>query len=179
MITINQKEINIIKTGDNLLVSSKSWIGKAIQKFQKCKYNHSAMFYWAYNELFVIEADKRGVCLTPFSDYIKSDKKLLILKPEFPVDGSVYGSFMLPYAGHTKYGYFNLLCAQAIKFITAGRIWLGPNNDEATKTFICGEFVAYVYHHFNDWLFEDWYRLAPSDLYNHSQFTHYLFVKNI
>ena len=171
------KEIKLIKTGDCGLISSSSWLAKRIQYFQKCIWNHAFIFWWNYDELFVVEADRRGICLTPFSDYINSNKKIMILKPKFRVDGSEYGSFMLKYCGKTRYGYGNLLLAQSIKFITAGRIWIGPSVNEKTKTFICGEFVAFVYNHFNKWLFEDWNRLAPSDIYNCIVFEHYLFEK--
>jgi hypothetical protein len=65
-------KISEIKTGDCLLVSSYSFIAKAIQLFQKNKYNHAAIFVWIEGKLFVSEADKYGICLTP-EDLFNSD----------------------------------------------------------------------------------------------------------
>ena len=169
--------INTIKTGDTLLVSSKSLLAKLIQKFQKIqnkeagKWNHAAMFWWGYDELFVIEADKRGICITPFKDYSESNRELLLLVPKFEVDGVKYGSFMLPYCGHTRYDKFNLLIAQSVKILTFGKVWLGERKQKDNK-FICGEWVAFVYNHFNNDMFTKSQKIAPIDLYLNDNFHH-------
>lgn len=176
--------IKDIKTGDCLLVSSNSWLAKQIQKFQSRedkeggKWNHAAMFWWAYDELMVIEADKYGISITPFKDYYFSDRELLICKPKFKVDGSEYGKFMLPYAGHTRYGFWNLLVAQAVKILTFGRVWIGPSKSQ-TKRFICGEWCAYVYNNFNKKAFPDWNKVAPVDIYKCCMFEKYNFIKKL
>ena len=59
---------------------------------------------------------------------------------------------MLPYVGHTPYNYFELMIAQPIYIITDKKIWLG-NKDN--KKFICSEFVAFVYNHFNSNIFNN------------------------
>jgi hypothetical protein len=173
------RDIKEIKTGDNLLVSGKKFLARVIQKFESCHWNHSAMFWWNYDELMVIEADKRGICITPFKDYINGKADLLILKPKFAVDGSEYGKFMLPFCGHTRYQYGNLLLAQSIRFLTGGRLWLGPNDPEKDpKAFICGQWVAYVYYHMTDkYMFPDWPRIAPSDIFVNKNFEQYNFVR--
>lgn len=169
-------DVNFIKTGDTLLVGGHSFLAKAIQDFEKCKWNHAGMFYWCYDELMVAEAEKPGVVLTPFSEYIKGKSHLLICKPDFAVDGIEYGKFILPKLGKTRYGFFNLLIAQPIKFLTNGRIWIGSDNQNP-KRFICGQFVEYIYNHFNPDLFPNWLRDAPSDIYANSHFAHFLFKK--
>lgn len=167
-------DIKTIKTGDNLLVSSHSWLAKKIQLFQNNKWNHSAMFWWAYDELFVIEADKYGIAITPFSQYLKSDSGLMVLKPNFAVDGAKMGAFMLPFCGHTPYDKTNLILDQAIKFITAGKVWIGKNKKDASKKFICGEWVAFVYNNFNEDIFPAWNKIAPSEIWADLHFTHIL-----
>lgn len=175
---INITSISEINTGDCLLVSSHSWLARQIQKFQKivnkdgAKWNHAAQFWVCYDELFVIEADKYGIACTPFKDYIDSDKDLLVYKPQFSVDGSEYGKFMLRYAGHTRYGKFNLIFAQSIKMLTFGRVWIGPSKKQ-TKKFICGEWVAFVYNHFNENIFSNWNEAAPIDIYESPYFNKY------
>lgn len=171
-----------IKTGDVLLVSSKSWLARQIQKFQKKvspeggKWNHAAIFHRLYDELCVIEADKPGVVITPFKDYIESNRELLILKPKWYIDGSELGKFMLPYCGKTRYGKFNLIIAQSVRILTLGRIWLGPSKEQK-KYFICGEWVAYCLNSTNSVIFPEWNRVAPCDIYDHPSFEHIYFVK--
>lgn len=164
----------LIKTGDSLLVSGHSWLAKTIQDIQKAKWNHAGMFYWCYDELMVAEADRPGVVLTPFSEYINGKSHLLILKPKFVCDGSEYGKFILPMLGKKRYGFLNLLVAQPIKFLTRGRIWVGSNN-ENPKRFICGQYVEYVYNHFNPDMFPNWVRDAPLDLFKSLHFNQYLY----
>lgn len=169
-------DILLIKTGDTLLVSGKSWLARTIQKFQKCVFNHAGMFFWLENELFVIEMDKEGLVMTDFSDYVKGKAALLICKPDFYIDKPAYRSYVFPMLGKTRYGFFNLFLAQSIKFITNKRIWLG-SLDENPKRLICGEFVEKVYHYFNPDLFPDWQRDAPSDIFDSSHFQHFLFQR--
>jgi hypothetical protein len=165
--------ISEIKTGDNLLVSSSSFLAKAIQFFQRNRWNHSAMCWWAYDELFVIEADSNGIAITKMQDYLNSNKSLMILKPKFNIDGSELGKFMLPKCGKIKYDKFNLLVDQPVRFVTGG-VWIGKKGNNATKRFICGEWVAYCYNYFNKEIFKNWYEIAPVDIYNDLNFEHFL-----
>ena len=132
------------------------------------------MFWWAYDELMVIEAVSRGIAITPFKHYYNNPDKydLLLLSPkDIKVDGSEYGKFMLPYCGHTRYDYWNLFVAQSVKILTLGKVWLGGNKP-SDKKFICGEWCAYVWEHFNPGLIEQVERIAPVDLYEMSEFEH-------
>ena len=169
-------DINDIKTGDTLLVSSHSWLARKIQLFEKCEYNHAGMFFWNYRILFIAEMDKPGLVLTAFSEYIKGKSRLLILKPKFDVDGVEYGKYILPQIGKIRYGFFNLLFAQPIKFITGKRIWFGSNDDNP-KRLICGEFVEKVYNHFHPEYFENWKQDDPSVLFKSTLFNKYEFKK--
>jgi hypothetical protein len=169
-------DIQQIQTGDTLLVSGKSWLAHEIQNFEKCSWNHAGMFFWLENELFIIEMDAPGLVMTHFSDYIKGKSNLLICKPDFTIDESAYRSYVFPMLGKTRYGFFNLLIAQPIKFLTNKRIWLG-SLDDSPKRLICGEFVEMTYNHFNPDLFISWKRDAPSDIFNDTHFEHFLFVR--
>jgi hypothetical protein len=181
-----QKQIDIlptpifpegIKTGDCLLVSGTSFLAHAIQTFEGIKWNHAAVFVWIDGDLYVVEAAMKGIMLTLFSEYTK-DKTLglLIMKPQFPMpDEITLSKFMLPYVSHTDYGFLNLLFYQAIRFLTKKKLWLGGKKDPMTHNFICGEWAAFVYNHYNPTLFDDWNRLAPSDLFECGLFTQLLF----
>ena len=169
-------DINQINTGDTLLVSSHSWLAKKIQNFEKCNWNHAGLFFWVYGKLFVAEMVACGLVLTDFEEYIKGKSHLLICIPRFKIDGVEYGKYIIPKLGKTRYGFFNLLIAQPIKFITGKRIWLG-NNNENPKRLICGEFVEMVYNHFHPEYFTTWKEDAPSDIYNSILFNKYEFKR--
>jgi hypothetical protein len=169
---------NQINTGDALLVSGTSWLARTIQKFQSLEkqngshWNHAGMFWWCYDKLMVIEADRLGITCTDFhSYYIHGKSELLCLKPKFPIYGNDYGKFLCKFWGHSKYDYYTLLIAEPVKFLTNNRLWIGRNNLSSYR-FICGEFVAFVYKHFHPELFPDVTRISPSELYNSYIFEH-------
>ena len=175
-----------IETGDNLLVSSEGFLPEAIQWFENCKWNHSAFFLWINDILYVIEADKHGIALTKFQDYIDSDKGLLILKPKNPINDEIKSeiiNFVLEYTGHTPYDFINLLFYQPIRYITrflfGKEIWIGRGKSKANRRFICGEWVAYVYNNIFGW-FNNWNEIAPEDIYNNKEyFDHYEYVRGL
>jgi hypothetical protein len=165
-----------IKTGDTLLTSGTKFLAEAIQTFEKCKWNHDAMFVWINGVLYVVEACMKGIILTRFSDYTSSNNGLLIMKPKFvmPSEGDIL-NFTLPYVGHTNYGFFNLIVAQAFRFLTKKKLWIGPKKDPMTHNFICGEFVGFVYNNFDQKLFDDWNKIAPSDIFESDFFDKFVF----
>ena len=173
-----------IETGDNLLVSSKGIVPEAIQWFQTCKFNHSAFFIWLNNILYVIEADKHGIALTKFKDYIESDKGLLILKPKVKIDDKTKSDmidFVLEYTGHTPYEYINLLFYQPVRYIWkklfGKEIWIGRSESKSHKKFICGEWVSFIYNVFMGW-FTNWNEVAPVDIYFDRNFNQYVYIRN-
>lgn len=174
-----------IETGDNLLVSSKGFLPKAIQWFENCKWNHSAFFLWINGVLYVIEADVHGIALTKFQDYIDGDKGLLVLKPKLPIEDKVKSEiidFVLEYTGHTPYGFINLLFLQPVRYISKflfGReIWIGHGKSKSSKRFICGEWVAFIYNKFFGW-FKNWNEVAPVDVFIDDHFNHYEYVREL
>ena len=182
-------DINQINTGDTLLVhtSNKRILPRWIHYFQKKKddlggrFNHAGIFWWCYDELMIIEAEKQGITPTPFANYL-NDKiyiELMCLKPTFPVDGVEYGKFMLPFAGRTKYDKLGLL-SELIKFraLEEGKkVWIGQRYFNKKK-FMCGEWVGYVYNHFNSGMFRP-SNCSPVDLYLNDKFEHHLIIKSL
>lgn len=164
----------VIRTGDTLLVSGKSLLAQTIQEFQKCKWNHAGMFVWLNGRLYIVEASMKGIVITLFKNYEdRAGIGLLIMRPSplhLRIDAEAYINFVLPYVGHTNYGFFDLLIAQAVRYATKKKIWIGSKKDPKKHHFICGEFVAFVYNHFNQYAFPDWNRLAPQDLFQSDLF---------
>ena len=169
-------DVSKINTGDGLLVSGTTFLSKTIQSFEKLKWSHAGLFLWDNDVLFVAEMVAKGLVLTDFKEYLKSNKDLLICKPDFIVTNEQVNDFVLPKLGHTRYGFFNLFIAQPIKFLTNYRIWLG-SNDDTPNTFICGEFFECFFNNLNSDLFPNWKRDSPLDIFNNKHFTHSLFKK--
>lgn len=165
-----------INTGDALLVSSHGFLQEAIQEIENCKFNHAGVFLWLNNLLYVCEATEKGIVITLFSKFEERQEiGLLVMKPRFGTNENDYINFCLLYVGHTNYGFFNLLVAQALRFATKKKLWIGPNKDPETHHFICGEFVAFVYNHFNPEVFCNWNELAPSDLFDANCFDKFIY----
>jgi len=166
---IHEKDI---RNGDIGLEDSSGFLPDAIHEFQGDRFNHAFIFIWIGGKLWVFEAKKQGCVFTLFSDYLKKQEDgecdLLILRPknnEFSdIDWNDFVNFILPLT-IKPYGFFNLLVLQPIKFIGKwfGKDWwLGGKNH--TRSFICGELVAYIYNHFLGW-FKEWFKLAPVKLH--------------
>ena len=180
-----------INSGDTLLVSGSSFLSYEIQDFEKCKWSHAAMFFRLdvvttiqgrtfQTGLYVVEMIRQGFCITAFQDYINDNTvQLLILKPKFSVDPVAYWNFVKPDLFRQGYGFFNLLVAQPIKYLTNYRIWLGDVSDNNPKRFICGEKVEYIYNHFNPDLFVNWKSSAPSDIFASDLFTQFQYSRTL
>ena len=148
MKTIDLKDV---KTGDIIMTSSNTKLSKAIQSFQKLEnkhwgmWSHSGIIWLAYGRIMVIEAQKRGICITPIEHYLKPEFSLMILKPHLHIDGSEMAQQMLPYCGNTDYDFFNLLFSQPIKILF--KKWIGAKKQKARK-FICHEWTAFSYNRY-------------------------------
>jgi hypothetical protein len=170
-------DINTIKTGDTLLVSSKTELALIIQGFENCRWNHAAMFVWQGTILYVAEMVECGLVMTNFDEYIQGKSGLLVCKPKFEVDIKTLWEHIDKQLGRVKYGFFNLCIAQPIKFLTNYRIWLGDVDNDNPKRLICGEFVCREYHYLHPEYFTDWSRLDPSDIFKSTLFQQELFVR--
>lgn len=178
-------DISLIETGDNLLVSSKTWLAKEIQWFQDCIWNHAGKFIWLCDRLYVCESDKYGICLTPFENYSESNKGLMIQKPIEPytdIEKKRLSEWMLPRCGHVKYEFKNLLFEQPIKYIskaiTGKEVWIGTVSEhQADKRYICGEWVMRCDNIVKGWYSKKWMSGAPVDLFNSGYYENFIWKK--
>lgn len=161
--------INLINTGDLLVVGhSESFVSKSISKLTNSEYSHTAIFWWNYDELFVIESDgskffsRPGVILTPFKEYLESGRKLLVKKPLFSIDGSEWGKFMLTKVGKIHYSYFDLIVAQPIYILSNKKLWVGTTEKNVHRM-VCSAWTGYIVNHFNPDRCIDWVELQPKD----------------
>ena len=63
-----------IKDFDVILVSSGSFLGNTIQDFTDSDINHVGIFVWLEGKLYVSEAERKGLQLVPFSEYVNNEK---------------------------------------------------------------------------------------------------------
>lgn len=155
-----------IKTGDVLLVATKSWLGRVIRKVTKAKWSHAAIFVWLWGELFVIEAEKHGIQLTKWSDpkYNSGNPKkrtLLYLTPIKEVNEKEMAMMMLPHVGVNSYDYIGLLDQLIYQY--TGK-WIGRKSNGHNK-FYCSEFVAYIYHKLDKDYFPKWWEISPGQVF--------------
>jgi len=172
---MREQLIKSLNTGDILLVNSKGFLPRAIQLFQGNEYNHAAMYVSIWDEPFVAEADKKGVQFTHLDHYTSNPDryKLMFLKPNFYIDERQFALQATSLAGSVNYDFINLFIHQSIKMVTGK--WIGRKGKKASNRFICGEFVAYVYCECTETVFQEWWNIAPKDLYNSENFSHFTY----
>ena len=80
------------------------------------------------------------------------------------------------YINKTKYDYLNLLVYQPIKILSLGKIWLGEKKEDE-KTFICSEWVAFVYNKTTVYSFKEQLSMIPVDFFKHLNFFEKYLIK--
>jgi len=179
------KNKELFKTGDIILTQGRSTLSKLIGIFQSKenkeygKYSHSGLVWIAYGRVFIVEAQKEGIVITDYEEYYEKSgkfKKILLLKPDVKIDGSVFGEMMLPYIGRVRYDFFNLLISQPIKILFDK--WIGAKK-QRTRRFICHEWTTFMYNKYFDCkLFENPLKANVVDIATNTFFTHYVALEN-
>lgn len=165
---MEQEMINLekVQKHDVVLVSSKSLIGRAIQKATKFDYNHVAIVIELNHELFIAEAVSSGFRPTfTLNEYIeianKKGKKLLFLRSKSIIPNDKTIGERVNELMNKKYEFVNLVFFQLVKQIT--KKWIGTKN---TNRVICSEAVAYCYQEF----FPAYYKTEPEEFYYSDDF---------
>ncbi len=183
-----------IRNFDILLVHTKnSELSNGIQNFQKLEdeeaghYNHSAIFLWIGNNLFVVEADflKKGnektklraaVVVTPFDDYLKrlehNEVELLHLAHksfDINYDKGVYT--LMQFEGRV-YDYKNFI-SQIYRTIrkAINKNWKPKKVQNADAAFICHELTQRFYNIHKDY-FPNWSTANVSPIFRNKKFAH-------
>jgi hypothetical protein len=158
--------------------TKKGFLPKAIQFFQRNRYNHTGVFVWLYEKLYVCEAAQRGIVLTPFKRhyYNNLNKKYDFVVKRVDLESNTrekridIAKYMLDRCGNVPYDFINLLFYQSIKFasywILKKPIWVGGDTEKADKRFICGEWNCHIYHKFFGMFPDKWHKMSPSELFN-------------
>lgn len=162
-----------IKDFDLILVSSGNFLGNAIQDFIDSNINHVGIFVWLEGKLYISEAERKGLQLVPFSEYVNNKKYksffLARLRNENISKEKKQNlkHFILRETKNHSYDFMTLLFYQPIKQITRKlfkqSIWLGQKTRKANRRFTCSEWAAYVYNVFFS-KFPKWYLTDPAEI---------------
>lgn len=163
-----------LQEGSILLFSSKSFIARAIQFFQRNRYNHAGLLVKLFEEWYVAEAEARGLVLNKLADRLHGNK-VLMLVPRFATMPQEVTKTVVPMVGKHRYDFFSLLFFQMIYTITGWfnrPVWIGRRGNAAGKRLYCSEVCALVYYLVYG-IFIEWWKYNPAMLYNSKQFTHH------
>lgn len=148
-----------LKPGDILHCSGNRLISKLIKKFTKSKFSHTALYIEIWDQPYVIDAQKDGVNVRPFKDWMDKYNYSFVVSRDTTL--SEYHTKQLSKrallkTGHTAYDLESLLLRQPWKLLTGK--WKTAKNEE--EKMYCSEFVAWVYE------IPNYYKMSPEDLYD-------------
>ena len=171
------RSIHDIHDGDMILESGGSIIADEIQWFENSDWNHALRCFWVRGRLYAYEAKGRGPTATPFevhlADYQRGKKRAIVVRPRYGYlreDVDKMFHFVNPLCGKARYGYWNLIVLQGIKYgwkkLFGKELWLGNNaRYQNDRFYICGQLVMRM----EDIALgnqPDWESAAPVDIFN-------------
>lgn len=147
--------MEILQSGDILHCTRKTLLSWIIKKLTRSQFSHTALFLRIEGIDFIIDAQKDGVNLRSFEQWMEKYKyKFLISRPLKHKEAEIK-SRAFSKIGVTAYDFQGLLIKSPLKLIT-GR-WR-KTKKEYDKMF-CSEFVAWCFQR------EYAYHMSPQDLY--------------
>ena len=149
----------ILKPGDILHCTGTRLISKLIKKFTKSEFSHTALYLEIWGQPYVIDAQKDGVNVRPFEEWVKKyNYSYTISRSESLNDDQIKEicKRALSKTGHTAYDIESLILRQPWKLLTGK--WKEVGNTE--EKMYCSEFVAWVYQ------IPNYFKMSPEDLYN-------------
>ena len=154
----------VLKTGDILHCSGKRLLSRMIKKATKSQFSHTALFIEIWGEPYVIDAQKDGVNLRPWNEWMKVyDYEITAHRSSDLVNEKTFAQRALTKVGHTAYDFEGLLVRQPVELLTGE--WVEKGNKE--RKMYCSEYVAWVYG------IEKAFRFSPQDLYEWCKSNHF------
>lgn len=145
-----------LKTGDILHCSGKRLVPTLIKKFTKSQFSHSALFIEIWGQPYVIDAQKDGVNVRPWNEWVdKYGYDIVVHRSVQEIDTKALAQRALTKVGHTAYDFEGLIIKQPIELLT--NTW--HKKADETERMYCSEYVAWVY------AISRSYRMSPKDLY--------------
>ena len=157
-------------TGDILHCTRNSVLGRLIRWFTKSEFNHSAIVVKAWGEVYVVDAQRKGVSSRPYDDWMKEfGYSYIVSRPPANIKNVPYFSKkVFSKVGTTAYDFTHLLLKHP-HYIITGK-WKGKKN--TTDKMVCSEFVAWC------WDFTDSHKITPQLLYEITKEKGWAFFRN-
>ena len=145
-----------MKTGDILHCSGKGLLARAIQKFTKSKYSHTAVFVRVWGQDYIIDAQADGVNLRPFEEWRKKYNYQFDVTRSSMISERYFAIRALSKAGVTSYDFLSLIIKQPWMLITGS---FDKGRKDPNEKMYCSEYVAWC-HEWNSP-----YRMNPKNVY--------------
>lgn len=153
---INIEKLN---TGDILHCSGKRLISKIIKKATNSEFSHTALFIRIWDRPYIIDAQKDGVNLRPFNEWIdKYNYDFRVYRSPNLVQETSFAVRAMAKCGNTAYDLEGLLLKQPFELITGK--WNNRGEKKEGDKMYCSEYVAWCY----GW--KESYKMSPKDLFN-------------
>lgn len=151
-----------IKTGDIGLSINDSFLAKSIRFFMNVYrrikglngmqlFNHSFLFIWINDELFVTEAIERGAVIRPYkSAYLKENIRHKIktrIVPYTEEEMERLQLYSIEFMGSNREYDFMNFPFQIIYILSGGKKWYGKTGKKGRKRIYCTEMTATIVNH--------------------------------
>lgn len=146
-----------LKTGDILHCSGKGILARAIMKFTKSEFSHTAVFVRVWGQDYVIDAQRDGVHLRPFEAWKEKFHYKFKVTRVPNIEERAFALNALSKAGVTAYDFISLVIKQPWSLITGN--WRTERRDP-TKKMYCSEYVAWCHG------IGGYNRMNPKDVWN-------------
>lgn len=151
-------DLDKLETGDILHCSGKRLISKIIKFVTKSNFSHSALFIRVWDKSYIIDAQKDGVNIRPFIEWMDEfNYDFKISRSPNLVQETSFAIRAMSKCGHTAYDLESLLVKQPIELITGK--WKNRGIQKENSKMYCSEFVAWCYGWDNS------YKMSPQDVY--------------
>lgn len=146
-----------LKTGDVLHCTRNKVLSRLIRWFTKSEFNHSAIVVKAWGEVYIVDAQRKGVSSRPYEDWIEefNYSYLVARNPKGVKSVPNFSKKVFSRVGTTAYDFTNLLLTHPWHIITGK--WKGK--EDTINKMVCSEFAAWC------WDIEDAYKITPQRLY--------------
>ena len=147
-----------LKTGDILHCRGRKWLAKAIMKFTRGRWSHTAVVVECWGQIYIVDAQLNGVNARPYEEWVKEfNYEYKVSRPKFQIEPKDFSIRAFTKVGSTKYDVISLIWHQPLYIITGK--WNGKTRDNATGRMYCSEYVGWLYN------MPKWWELSPQDLY--------------
>jgi hypothetical protein len=144
-----------LKTGDILHCSGKNLNSKLVKKFTKSKFTHSAVFIEVWGEPYVLDAQKDGVNLRAWADWLlEYEYDIIIHRSSTVTNEKTFAQRALSRVGCSAYSFEEIIMKKPFQLLT------GRWRKKKYESLYCSEYIAWIY------CIEKVYNFTPQDLHD-------------